>query len=515
MPLRCSVPRDSHLRSPSYARSIALRCAAFVGLLMTDSSPFAVRASAAQDETSPRPNIILINADDLGFGEIGCYGQTSIETPHLDRMAREGMRFRNFYAGATVCAPSRCTMMTGRHNGHAWVRGNAGADVSIQALREEEVTFAEVARDAGYRTALVGKWGLGDRVPGAESGLPDRQGFDFFFGYLNQVHAHNHFPAFLWRDDQQVRLRNEVVEVGNRYAGFVGGYATKRIDYAQDLLMDEAIGWLETVGEDPFLLVLAPTIPHANNEGTRGTGNGQEVPSLGNYADRDWSEQDKGQAAMITWLDSGVGRLLDHLKASGLDRRTIVLFTSDNGPHAEGGRDTSRFVPAGPLRGKKRDLYEGGIRVPLIVWGPGRIEAGQATDQIGYHGDLMATIGEWVQRTIPTDCDSVSLVPTLEGRPSEQQQHRFLYWEFYEQGGRQAVRFGRWKAIREPMLTGPIELYDLQTDLGESSDVAAAHPDLVRQATDFMDQAHQPNPNWVPRGTTPAKPVPGHGRMPF
>lgn len=459
------------------------------------------------------PNVILIIVDDLGYGELGCYGQTLIETPHLDQMAREGLRFRNFYAGATVCAPSRCTLMTGRHNGHAWVRGNAGNDVAVQTLRESDLTFAEIAQAAGYDTALIGKWGLGDELPAGLSGLPDRQGFDYFFGYLNQVHAHNHFPAFLWRNHDQVRLRNEVVEVGNRYAGFNGGYATTRIDYAQDLLMDEAIGWLQTRSDTPFLLVLTPVIPHANNEGTRGTGNGQEVPNLGQYADRDWSEHDQGHAAMVSWLDRGVGRLLDHLRRSGQAEQTVVLFTSDNGPHAEGGRDHARFTKSGPLRGKKRDLYEGGIRVPLIAWSPGRVPAGEVTNQIGYQGDLLATIAEWVGQPIPEGLDSLSLVPTLEGRPDQQAQHPYLYWEFYEQGGRQAVRFGPWKAIRQPMFTGSVELYDLENDLGEAIDLAAQNPDLVNEAVKFMDQAHEPNPNWSPQGNAPEKPAPGDGQL--
>ena len=478
------------------------------------------RISDASDESDAtsrldRPNVILIVADDLGFGDLGCYGQTLIATPHLDRMAREGLRFRNFYAGATVCAPSRCTLMTGRHNGHAQVRGNAGADVSIQTLRDEDVTLAEVARQAGYRTALVGKWGLGDELPGGESGLPTAQGFEHFFGYLNQVHAHNHFPAFLWRGRERVRLRNEVIESAGRYGGFAGGYAVRRVDYAQDLLMEEALGWIDTVRDEPFLLVLTPTIPHANNEGTRGTGNGQEVPDYGPYRDRDWPDPDKGQAAMISRLDAGVGQLLDRLVARGLDRRTVVLFTSDNGPHTEGGSDAKRFRPSGPLRGRKRDLYEGGIRVPLIAWGPGRVPADSVTDQIAYQGDLIATVAQWSGGQLPADLDSISLVPTLEGTPERQQQHEFLYWEFYEQGGRQAVRFGPWKAVRQGIGQGGIELFDLDNDPGEGTDRAAERPDLVEQAARLMERAHQPHPAWRPQGTAPPKPAPGEGRLPF
>jgi uncharacterized sulfatase len=432
-------------------------------------------------------------ADDLGYGDLGAYGQQRISTPRLDRMASEGLRFTQFYAGATVCAPSRSVLMTGQHGGRTWVRGNAGGgDMAAQTLRAEDVTVASRLRQVGYATALIGKWGLGEL---GSSGHPLRQGFDYFYGYLNQVHAHNYYPEFLWRGEERVELRNVVVSEEEGYGNFRGGYATERVDYSHDLVVQEAMGWIEQKREEPFFLYLALTIPHANNEASRATGNGQEVPDLGEYADVDWAEPDKGQAAMISRMDRDVGRLLDRLQELGIAEDTLVIFTSDNGHHAEGGNDPEFFDANGPLRGMKRDLYEGGIRVPTIAWWPGTI-APAISHHLGYFGDLMATACELAGATPPAGVQSVSFAPTLRGQPERQRQHRYLYWEFYEQGSKQAVRFGDWKAIRKPMVTGPIELYDLAEDLGETRDVAAEHPDVVAMAEAFMLEAHSPSPYW-------------------
>jgi arylsulfatase A-like enzyme len=463
------------------------------------------------------PNIVFIMADDLGYGDLGCYGQKVIQTPRLDQMAAEGMKFRQFYAGNTVCAPSRCVLMTGRHIGHAHVRGNAGGDMSVQSLRDDDVTVAEVLKSGGYTTALCGKWGLGDDLPGARAGLPNRQGFDFFFGYLNQVHAHNYYPRFLWRNEERVPLRNVVEDSGSGYGGFKGGYATQRIDYSHDLIMEQALDFLRSAHDrQPFFLYLALTIPHANNEGTRGTGNGQEVPDFGKYADKDWPDQDKGQAAMITRMDADVGRLLDLLAELKIAGETFVMFTSDNGPHDEGGHDTERFRPAGPLRGMKRDLYEGGIRVPFIAWQPGTVPAGTISDHIGYFGDLMATAADVACVEPPDDVDSISFLPEITGHHDQQRDHDYLYWEFYERGSAQAVVAGNWKAVRKPMITGEIELYDLSTDLGEAINVAADHPDLVQLMAARMAEAHTDHPNWQPRGQVPKnQPQPGDGVAPF
>lgn len=462
--------------------------------LITALSIVCTTPTIAAEDTHQPPNLIFVMADDLGYGDLGCYGQKTIQTPRLDQMAAEGLRFTDFYAGATVCAPSRAVLMTGQHLGHCHVRGNAGGDrVLAQSLREEDITVAEVMQSAGYSTALIGKWGLGELD---HPGHPLKQGFDDFFGYLNQVHAHNYYPEFLWRNREQEPLANVVQAATNKYGGFQGGWATKRIDYSHDLFVTETLHWVDEHQKSPFFLYLALTIPHANNEGTGGTGNGAEVPDYGIYSDKDWPDPDKGQAAMITHLDRDMGRLLDRLRDLGLAKNTLVIFTSDNGPHMESGHDPLRFDPSGPLRGMKRDLYEGGIRVPFIAWWPGTIQAGQVSGHIGYFGDLMATASELAGVETPPDTDSVSFLPTLFGEPERQKEHEYLYWEFYEQGSAQAVRWGNWKGVRKPMLTGQLEIYDVSRDPGEKYNLSRRR-DISNQIRKFMNQAHVPHPNWT------------------
>ncbi len=477
---------------------LGLMAAATLMLIIFGRCGAAAQHSSAKGQRS-LPNVIFILADDLGYGELGCYGQKIVQTPRLDRMAAEGMRFTQFYAGTTVCAPSRCVLMVGQHTGHCHVRGNASGKERInQSLRAEDLTVAQIMHSAGYRTALIGKWGLGELD---EPGYPLLKGFDYFFGYANQGHAHNYYPEYLWRNREKVPLRNEVVPVNKNRpqaqvpdygGGFTPGYAVKRIDYSHDLFVAEAMQFVDENRGQPFFLYLALTIPHANNEGTRGTGDGAEVPDYGIYADQDWPNPDKGRAAMITRMDADVGRLLDRLVAE----RTLVFFASDNGPHNEAGHNPRRFQPSGVLRGMKRDLYEGGIRVPLIAWWPGTITPGTVSDHVGYFGDLMATLCDLTGVPLPSGRDSVSFLPTLLGQPAKQATHQYLYWEFYEQGSKQSVRFGDWKAIRMPMLSGKVELYNLSQDITESHDVAAEHPDVVEQAIRYMDEAHVPHPNW-------------------
>ena len=440
-----------------------------------------------------KPNVIFILADDLGYGELGSYGQKLIKTPELDRMAEEGMRFTQFYAGATVCASSRCVLMTGKHTGHCSVRGNSAG--AAQALRATDVTVAEMFQDAGYDTALIGKWGLGDDLPGAEIGKPNRQGFDYFFGYLNQVHAHNFYPEFLWRNEGKVALRNEVQRVDREYGGFIGGAATKKVDYSHDIFASEALDWVRKHKDENFFLYLALTIPHANNEGSRLFGNGAEVPDHDLYADEDWPNNDKDHAAMISRMDADIGRLLNLLKYLGIDENTLVIFTSDNGPHDESRHNPEMFTPSGPLRGMKRTLTDGGIRVPTLAWWPGTVAAGSTSDHVAYFGDFYATACDLAGTPVPRGLDSISIVPTLTGE-GEQAIHEYLYWEFYEQGSRQAVRFGDWKAIREPMFTGKVSLYNLTTDIGESHDLAPALPELVAKAVGYMEEAHVNDPVW-------------------
>ena len=439
------------------------------------------------------PNVVFILADDLGYGDVGAYGQKLIRTPSLDRMAAEGLRFTDFYAGSTVCAPSRAVLMTGRHMGHVSVRGNARREnIGIQALREGERTIAHLFRDAGYATALFGKWGLGEV---GSAGHPNRMGFETFYGYLNQRHAHNYYPSFLLRNETRVSLGN----VPEKEDEDGAGWARTRVDYAHDVIVEEALRWVDTNRARPFFLYLAVTLPHANNEAKAATGDGQEVPDYGEYAKEPWPNPDKGQAAMIARLDRDVGRVLARLEEHGIGRDTLVLFSSDNGPHQEGGNDPERFDANGPFRGLKRALYEGGIRVPAIARWPGRIAPGSVSSHVGYLGDFFATSAELVGTQVPPGLDSVSLLPTLTGRPADQKDHDYLYWEFYEQGGRQAVRLGGWKAIREPMRTGRVQLFDLSADPGERKDLAAARPEIAARAAGLMDEAHVADPLWTVR----------------
>jgi arylsulfatase A-like enzyme len=429
------------------------------------------------------PNIIFILADDLGYGDLGCYGQQIIQTPNLDRMAAEGMIFTDFYAGSTVCAPSRCCLMAGVHTGHAWIRGNDRIP-----LRPTDVTVAELLKQAGYTTGIVGKWGLGEPET---TGIPNKKGFDHWFGYLNQLHAHNYYPDYLWRNEEKVPLANEVKPVNPP-----GGVATKRVQYSDDLFTADALEFITQNQHRPFFLYLAYTIPHANNEAGR---NGMEVPSLEPYANKDWPDPQKGHAAMITRMDGDIGRLLDLLQSLGLDEKTLVLFSSDNGPHKEGGADPNFFDSNGPLRGNKRDMYEGGIRVPLIARWPGRIAPGSGTSHVGAFWDFLPTCCELAGTAPPEDIDGVSFLPTLLNRPDRQKGHPYLYWEFHEQGKKQAVRMGRWKGIRLNVAKnpdGPIELYDLKTDPGEEEDIAVDHPEVVRKIAELMKTARTPSDHW-------------------
>ncbi|MBN9690267.1 MAG: arylsulfatase [Verrucomicrobia bacterium] len=451
----------------------------------------------------PRPNLILILADDLGYGELGCYGQKTIRTPNLDRMAREGLRFTQFYAGSTVCAPSRSVLMTGLHTGHTRVRGNAGAArPEAQALRPEDNTLARMLQRSDYFTSLVGKWGLGN-VGAAETGLPRRQGFDAFYGFLSQHHAHNHYPDYLWRNEAQESLPNEIVPVGPDGAG----YATRSVVFADDLFADEVLTQVTARRDQPFFLLWSMVVPHANNERRARRHDGAEVPDYGPYADQPWSDPNRGHAAMITRLDGYVGRLLDELRRRKLERKTLVLFTSDNGPHRESNHDPDLlFQPSGAVRGYKRDLTDGGIRVPLLAWWPGTIAAGRTTDHIGYFGDFFATFAELAGAPVPPGLDSLSLVPTLRGKSSRQPNHDYLYWEFHESGFSQAVLMnGRWKAIRLRRPDAPIQLYDLQSDPRELTEVSAQFPALVAAARQLLETARRDSPDWP---ITPARSQP-------
>ncbi|WP_322279365.1 arylsulfatase [Prosthecobacter sp.] len=416
-------------------------CSAVIPHLSFSAQPDSAKAP------TDRANLIWIMADDLGYADLGCYGQKVITTPHIDRMAAEGMRFTHFYAGATVCAPSRSVLMTGLHHGHTRVRGNSGqTNPAAQALKPGDVTVAGVLQKAGYKTALIGKWGLGN-VGAAESGLPRKHGFDYFYGYLSQHHAHNHFPDYLWRNESKEPLSNIIVPVGEDGAG----YATEAIHYADDLFADDALKFVSENKAQPFFLYWSMVIPHANNERGKILGDGAHVPDFGPYADKDWPKQDKGQAAMITRLDSYVGRMMAHLKTLGLAENTLIVFTSDNGPHNESKHDLERFNPNGPYTGIKRSLTDGGIRVPVLTG-------------------------------------------------KEQLKHDFLYWEFHEGGFKQAALYqSRWKGIRSGGPDAPVHLFDQQNDVAELTNVAEKHPDIAEKIGTYLKTARSPLAEWEPQ----------------
>ena len=445
-----------------------------------------------QTRSDTRPNIIFILADDLGYGDLGSYGQKWIRTPNLDRMAREGMRFTQFYAGSTVCAPSRCALMTGLHTGHSIVRGN-----NSFGLRPNENTIAKTLKQAGYHTGLIGKWGLGDE---GSAGVPLCQGFDYFYGYLNHIHAHNNYPRFLCRNNGRVLLRNVVANEGSDGQGM----ATTRRQYSNDLFAWEARRYIDANKDNPFFLYLAFTIPHANNEARR---YGMEVPSHGIYRDKLWPNSEKGYAAMITRLDSYVGSLMAHLRQLGLDKNTLVIFSSDNGPHNEGYHNPLFFGSGGPLRGIKRDLYEGGVRIPMIARWPDTIPAGVVSNQVGWFPDFFPTLTRLAGAQTPRGLDGVNLLPTLFGQPNRQKQHPYLYWEFNERGFSQAARVGDWKGLY--MNAGlPMQLFDLRSDRGETRDVAAEHPNVVAKLQKVMQKAHVPAPTWQSPGEKSRLPLP-------
>lgn len=416
--------------------------------------------------SADRPNIVVIMPDDLGYGDLGCYGQQQIRTPNIDRLAAEGMKFTDHYAGHTVCRPSRLVLLTGLHSGHTAVSSNAQ-----YVLPEGARTVTSILQDAGYATGGVGKWALG--TPGS-SGVPSQQGFDFWYGYLDQGNAHNFFPEFLWR--------NEVKELlpGNRVSS--PRVSDQRVTWSHDLMADAALEFIRANADRPFFLQAHFTVPHANNEGGRATGDGMEVPDWGEFSGRDWPSPEKGFAAMISRLDRDVGKIMALLKELRIDDNTIVFFTSDNGPHQEGGHNMEFFNSNGELRGFKRDLYEGGIRVPMIVRWPGHISPGTTTDHPSAFWDFLPTACELAGVEPPSGIDGISCVPTLLGQ--EQQVHKHLYWQY---GHKRGIRRGHWKAVRSGV-GKPFELYDLSKDLSETTDLAQEHPDVVAEMTTIADE---------------------------
>jgi arylsulfatase A-like enzyme len=425
-----------------------------------------------------KPNVVLILADDLGYGDLGCYGQAKIKTPHLDRLAKDGMRFTACYAGSTVCAPSRCALMTGLHTGHCRTRGNGGAPKGNVPLAPTDRCVAEVFKKAGYATALVGKWGLGEEE---STGVPTKKGFDFFYGYLNQTHAHNYYPDYLIRNEAREAIPANVQRQG------VKGVAEKPTVYAPDLLIKEAVGFVEANKDKPFFLYFATIAPHANNEKTRADKNGNEVPSDAPYTNEAWPQPERDKAAMITRMDADVGNLLAKLKELKLDDNTIVIFSSDNGPHKEGGNDPAFFRSSGPFGGFKRSLTDGGIRVPGIVRWPGVVKPGAVSEHVWAFWDFLPTVCDLLGEIPPADTDGLTLLPTLTGKGG-QKAHEYLYWEFHEGGFKQAVRYGRWKGIK-PAADKPVQLFDLTADVAEKTDVAEMNPAVVGKLNEFLKAA--------------------------
>ena len=418
---------------------------------------------------APPPNIIFILSDDLGYTDIGPYGQKQIQTPVLDRMAAEGMLFTDAYAGSSLCAPCRSTLFTGLHAGHTPIRHNPAAarawNRTLQGdppLPDDILTFAKVCKQAGYATACIGKYGMG--LPG-KAGSPDRLGFDYFFGYDSHVAAHTYYPDHLWRNNQKVPLDGKT--------------------YSHDLFTQEALGYIRQHRSHPFLLYLAYTIPHVK----------LEPPSLAPYADKPWPRGERAFAAMVTRLDTDIGKLLALLQTLKLDSQTLVIFTSDNGPCTAGGHRAVFFHPL-VFRGMKGRPYEGGIRVPFLARWPGHIPAGQKTGQPIALYDVLPTCAELAGVPVSAPVDGISFVPTLLGRPQDQKQHEYFYWELAASHGFQGIRQGNWKAeilnVSQPG-TPKVELYNLKDDPAEKNDVAAAHPELVKQMEAIAQSAHTPN----------------------
>ena len=440
----------------------------------------------ASDET---PNIILVFVDDLGYGDLGCYGQNLIQTPNIDRMAADGIRFTNFYAAAPVCAPSRCSLITGKHAGNAFVRHNMNVlPLGQQPIPDSEITIAELLKKKGYATAAMGKWSLG--APN-NSGDPLTQGFDQFYGYYCQCKAHNYYPEMVWRNKDTVRLANEVIPIKVPFIDYPLSYATKKVEYSADLVFNEAMNFIDENSERPFFLYFASALPHSNGEAP--VDEKFEVPDWGIYADSSWLPHEKGYASMVTKLDTQMGDMMRKLKTLGIAENTLIIFTSDNGPT----KFAKIFESAGELRGRKRDLYEGGIREPFIAYWPGKIKSGLCTVPFAMY-DLMPTFAEMVKVKIEHKIDGRSMLPTLLGR--KQSNPDFLYWEFYEgkKAPLQAIRQDNWKMIRfffNEEKKSLVELYNLEKDLKEENNVADVHPKVVKRLIEIMNAENHEYPN--------------------
>lgn len=445
------------------------------------SSPEKVSANTIESNqrTSDQPNIVFILADDLGYGDLSCFGQQKFKTPHLDALADSGLKLTQHYAGSTVCAPSRCALMTGMHTGHCVVRGNREVmPIGQMPLPDETITVAELLQKAGYTTGAFGKWGLG--YPGSE-GDPMKQGFDRFYGYNCQRNAHRYYPEFLFDNEKKVPMDGKT--------------------YSHDLIADQALDFIRDNKDTPFFCFMPITIPHA----------AMEIPEkyradfrkqfpafedkVGKYAGSEVVNPIASFAAMVTHMDKDVGRLKELLIELGIDDNTLIIFTSDNGPHEEGGHDPDFFQSSGPYRGVKRDLYEGGIRMPTIINWPGNTSPGSESQHVSAGWDWLPTLCDIAGVAAPEGIDGLSLLPTIKNEP-DQQEHEYLYWEFHEKGGRQAVLHNNWKAIRLGVKKNPNripKLYNLDTDPGEEDNVASNYPEILKNMIQIMDEARTPS----------------------
>jgi arylsulfatase len=471
----------------------------FLGLLASLAVVyFAAIRSASAAERPELPNIVLIVADDLGYGELGCYGQKTIATPRLDALAQEGMRFTQFYSGAPVCAPARCVLMTGKHSGHAAIRDNRrprGLEAlsrkfgweypGQEPLPEGEVTIPELLKHRGYATGAVGKWGLGQV---GTTGDPNRQGIDLFYGFFCQTQAHNHYPKFLWRNAAKEALPgNDATRTGKTYA--------------QDKFAEEALRFIRDHRDEPFFLYLPLTIPHLaiqvpDEALAPYEGKILETPYEHRGAYFEHRSPHAGYAAMVSYMDRDIGRVIDLIEQLGLSESTLVLFTSDNGPTYDrlGGADSDFFNSSGLLRGRKGSVYEGGIRVPLIARWRGTIRGRQMSDLVAAFWDVLPTLCDIAGMKTPDGADGISFAPTLRGA-GEQRTHDYLYWEFPAYGFQQAVRAGNWKAVRHAVNRGDtdFELYDLSEDIAERQNLAKKHPEVVRRLKHLAEEAHYPS----------------------
>jgi len=461
-----------------------------------------------------KPNVIYIFADDLGYAELGCYGQKKIQTPHLDKLAKDGMKFTQHYVGTPVCAPSRCNLLTGRNSGHAYIRGNVGlpgykenvSETGSFPIPESMPTLGELFKKAGYATGVIGKWGLGNYDNGGD---PQKHGFDYFNGYYDQRHAHNYYTTHLYKNRKWDSLNNPVINVHPKLKAAEvtpeDAEAYKGNEYSIDRMTTNALGFIKDNQSKPFFLYLPYTLPHAalqvpepGIEQYKKLFNEKPQLLVNNYVPTFYPLST--YAAMVSYLDNQVGIITQHLRKLGIDKNTIVIFCSDNGPAGSLGPDSDYFNSAGNLRGRKQDLYEGGIREPFIVKWPGRIAAGKVSNYPSATYDMMETFAEIINVKAPEN-DGVSLLPTLLGKDTKQKQRPYMYWEYPDKGGQLAVRMGKWKGVKTGLNKNPKaqwQLFNLETDEKESKDVAAEHPEMMAQFDAIVKKEHHTpvRPEW-------------------